>query len=106
MKERNKDLRIIFFFFGIYLIFLLYITIFNRLSTTHFIFEEGVFEYYTKWYVNLIPLKSILYMIRNVEPFDILINILGNFFLLMPFGYFLPILFKKQNKISHYLYLI
>lgn len=106
MKERNKDLRITFFFFGIYLIFWLYITIFNRLSTAHFIFEEGVFEYYTKWYVNLIPLKSILYMVRNFEIFDILINILGNFFLFMPFGYFLPTLFKKQNKVSHYLFTI
>ena len=62
-----------------------------------------MFEYYSKWYINLIPLKSILYLIRNVEPFDFLINILGNFFLFMPFGYFLPTLFKKQNKVFYFL---
>ena len=90
--------------FILYIIFILYITLFSRNIGNGFAWENGKLEYYLSNSVNLIPFKSINHIFRYFNFSNMLFNILGNFILFMPFAFFLKNLWNK--KISLFSFLI
>lgn len=84
----NKLLKISSFI--IYIILLLYLTLLSRDLTTGFIWESGKYEFYMTNYFSIIPFKGFIYMYNNFSIDNFLINVVGNFILLMPFAYYIP----------------
>ena len=74
----------------IYIPFLVIVFLFSALTVTRdMIFFEN----------NIIPFKTILFYLRGLSnSYVSILNILGNLFLFMPLGFFVPQLFKKINK--------
>lgn len=90
----------------IYIAILLNLTIFGRSDFNGFIWNklDSDIEYYIENFVNLIPFKSILYIINNSHYNLIIYNILGNFLALSPLAFFLSIL--PQKKVGNLKYLL
>lgn len=110
--DNNKPMKInLCIFFILYLILLITLTLFDPMwgrNGFNFIsWTSEQFSYYINNSVNLIPFKTIL---NYLSVFDslystriILLNLLGNLVALMPMAFFLPLLFKKQNKFKKFL---
>lgn len=97
----------IIFCFILYLIIIISLTLFDnyfkRGVLNIFSWNKDIFKYYMENLFNIIPFRIIVMLIKdyingNISLFVLLINILGNFIAFMPFAFFLPILFKKQNN--------
>ena len=110
-KNNNKTMRInLWVFFMLYILLLVTLTLFdamwgrNGLTFINWFSEE--FVYFVKHSVNFIPFKTIIEFIKEFNSMyssrTILLNLFGNFIALMPMAFFLPLLFKKQNKFKNY----
>ena len=83
--------------------FLFFETSFDRQHSLIFLQDKDTVVSYLKEFLNLEPFSMIKrytngYLIGTVSFEHFLMNIIGNFILFMPFAFFLPILFKKQNN--------
>lgn len=94
--------------FCLYIIFLLSLTLFdtyfNRNGINIFSLDKNMVNEYMNNSFNIIPFKTIkLYFSSYSKGYLskslFMYNIIGNLCALMPFSFFLPILFKKQNDI-------
>lgn len=116
IKKLNYNKKILKI--NIILIFLVYIfTIFNltllderfgRGKLTIAKWDSELLKNYIKTSFNIIPFNTIKLFINGyikgyVSTTNFLINIIGNFVAFMPFGIFLPLLFKKINKYYKFL---
>ncbi|MGF7400821.1 VanZ family protein [Thermoanaerobacterium thermosaccharolyticum] len=55
--------------------------------------------------VNIVPLKDIIILMRT-QPINIVIkNVVGNIILFIPFGFFVPIIYRNMNKFNYTLLL-
>jgi len=98
--------------FILYLIFLLRITLFdiffNRRGFLCIRYNRIIFRDYINYVINLIPFKVIIEFIidfinKKVSSGIFISNLLGNFIAFMPFAFFLPRLFKKENNTKIFL---
>lgn len=106
-KNNNLPMKInLWIFFLLYIILLVTLTLFdtmwgrNGFSFINWFSED--FVYYLKNSINIIPFKTIIGFIESFDSMNsnhsIIYNLFGNFIALMPMAFFLPLLFKKQNK--------
>ena len=101
--KNDKPLKInLWIFFGLYLLLFINLTLFDSSWGRHGLFGSFNLEY-LKESINLIPFRTIYeFLIENFNNLTtsktIFYNILGNFVALMPMAFFLPLLFKKENK--------
>lgn len=97
---------------------LLYIILLSTLTLFDDYFYRGnfnilnwnneIFKNYLSNSLNLVPFKTIIsyvtkFVSGNIAPYIFIYNILGNAIALMPFAFFLPLLFKKQNNFKTFL---
>ncbi|WHY80130.1 VanZ family protein [Neobacillus sp. WH10] len=107
LKHKNKKIvywlkEIFYFLFVLYLLMVISVTLFPLALWIDFHWEN------IKYGINLIPLVSIIKDIRSIGiAYDgdtvfmislIVRNVGGNILLLMPLGFFVPILFRKNIK--------
>lgn len=100
-------------FFVLYLLLIVTFTLFDnnfgRSGVNILSWNSEKFNVYIKNSLNIIPFKTITDFIIKFINSDIslntfLINIVGNIVALMPFGFFLPLLFgKKINNVKKFL---
>ena len=108
----KKYKKYIIILFAIYIILLLYLTIFASFYHRNTFEISNYFTFlkeYLKDGINLIPFKTIFYYLKNFFNFkseiyskDILLNIFGNFVCLIPLAFFIPYFFKKSRSIKKY----
>lgn len=97
---------ILWIFFILYIALLIYLTLFSKYYGRNIISREWnkeVFDNYIHNSLNLIPFKTIskyIIPIKNVLSRGFRVNILGNLIAFMPFAFFLPKLFKRQNNLK------
>ena len=106
--HNKKPLKFnLWLFFILYILLLIDLTLLDLSWGRHgFLLTTPNFEY-LKNSINLIPFKTIYeYLIKNFNNLTttsiIFYNIFGNFIALMPMAFFLPLLFKKENKFSNF----
>lgn len=94
--------------FCLYIVFLLSLTLFdtyfNRNGINIFSLDKDMVKEYMNSSFNIIPFKTIKLYFNSynggyLSKSLFLYNIIGNLCALMPFSFFLPLLFKKQNNI-------
>lgn len=101
--KNDKPLKTnLWIFFVLYLLLFINLTLFDSSWGRHGLFGSFNLEY-LKESINLIPFRTIYeFLIENfnnlTDSATIFYNILGNFVALMPMAFFLPLLFKKENK--------
>ncbi len=83
--------------------FLFFESSFSRSHSLIFLQDRDSVSAYLKDFLNLEPFGMIIrytkgYLIGTVSFERFLMNIVGNFILFMPFAFFLPVLFRKQNN--------
>lgn len=106
-KKDNKSMRVnLWIFFILYIILLLTLTLFDPMWGRNGISLpklsiEGIINS-----SNLIPFKTISMYISQFDSMystrQVILNLFGNFCALMPMAFFLPLLFKKENKFINY----
>lgn len=101
--KSNKPMKIyLYAIFILYIITLIKLTLFDsdygRVGLNFFDWSKENFEVYVR-NNNLIPFKTIIEYITRQDRVAI-INLLGNLIAFAPMGLFLPLLFKKQNKLN------
>lgn len=98
--------------FVLYLLLILYFTLFDYTFGRNIfnIFNWSItnFSEYAESSLNVVPFGTVKLMINGLISGNITIkyftiNILGNFFLLSPLGYFLPKLYSNVNKFWKFL---
>ena len=109
--NNNKAMKInLWIFFILYLLLFITLTLFDqfwgRNGLTIAKWNKELFDNYINNSLNIIPFKTI---IEYIKAFDSLLdtravmtNLLGNIIACMPFAFFLPLLFKKQNNIKRF----
>ncbi len=111
-REDNKPMKInLWIFFGLYLLLFITLTLFDQLWGRNGLnianWSKEMFSRYTHNSLNLIPFKTIIEYIGNfdssLDTRIIMFNLLGNIVACMPFAFFLPLLFKKQNSFKIFL---
>lgn len=112
-KNNNKKyiLKInIIIWFILYIILLSTLTLFDDYFYRNgFInFNSEIFNNYIKNSFNIIPFKTIInfiinYINSNISLSVFMYNILGNIIAFMPFAFFLPLIFKNQEKIKNFI---
>ncbi len=94
--------------FCLYIVFLLSLTLFdtyfNRNGINIFSLDKHMVKEYMNSSFNIIPFKTIKLYFNGynggyLSKSLFLYNMIGNLCALMPFSFFLPLLFKKQNNI-------
>ena len=96
----------------LYLIFLMYILVlikltlfdsnYGRNGLNIFNFNHEYIGEHLQNQVNIIPFKTILEYIKRWDHIAIY-NLFGNIIAFAPMGLFLPLLFKKQNKLKTFI---
>ena len=104
--KNNKSMKIYLYgIFIIYIITLIQLTLFDsdygRSGLNIFDWSKENLEVYLE-NNNLIPFKTISLYISRQDRVAI-INLLGNLIAFAPMGIFLPLLFKKQNKLKKFI---
>ena len=112
-KYKNKVLKInIGIWFILYIILLSTLTLFDdyffRGDFNILNWNSELFKNYMSNSFNLIPFKTIFgyitkFISGDIAPYIFIYNILENAVALMPFAFFLPILFEKQKKLKNFL---
>ena len=106
--NNNKPMKInLYIFFGMYLILLITLTLFDSLWL-----RDGSnikdFSTYMKESMNLLPFKTIFTFIGQFDSMystrQIFLNLFGNFIAFMPMALFLPLLFKRQKKFRNFVF--
>ena len=105
LKNNNLMKIYLYVIFILYIITLIQLTLFDsdygRVGLNFFNWSIENFESYLR-NNNLIPFKTIIeYVIRQDRV--AIINLLGNLIAFAPMGFFLPLLFKKQNKLQNFI---
>jgi glycopeptide antibiotics resistance protein len=109
--NNNNPMKInLWIFFVLYLILLITLTLFDpmwgRNGHSFINWSSEEFSFYINNSVNLIPFKTILSYIGAFDSLyssrTILLNLLGNLIALMPMAFFLPLLFKRQDKFKNF----
>lgn len=110
-RNDNKSMKInLWIFFGLYLLLFITLTLFDqfwgRNGLTIVNWSKELFNRYINDSFNIIPFKTI---IEYIGAFDslldtrtVMFNLLGNMVACMPFAFFLPLLFKKQNSFKRF----
>ena len=106
--KNNKPMKInIWIFFVLYIMLFVTLTLFDifygRSGFSNIHWTKEILRRYMQNSMNLIPFKTIIGYIKplnNVSSRIVITNILGNIIACMPFAFFLPVLFKKQNNIK------
>lgn len=110
--ESNRPMKInMWIFFIIYLILLITFTLFDPIwgrSGINNIIDTNSFKYYIDNALNIVPFRTISIYIKNLSynvltKENIIFNLIGNFVCMMPFGLFLPLLFKSERKIFNFI---
>ena len=104
-KFSFKYFNVCYKFFVLYLIFLIYLTLFDvswlRSGFDFFNFDNLADR------VNLTPFHTIFSFINDFDSListkQIFLNLFGNIFAFMPMALFLPLFFKKQGKIGYFI---
>lgn len=106
--KSSKLMKInIIIWFTLYLLLLLTLTLFDSyfFRQNYFITDwtKEMYEIYFSKYFNIIPFRMLKIYIIGLNNHTIslsmfLYNILGNILAMMPLSFFLPSLFKRQNK--------
>jgi len=94
--------------FGLYLLALYYLLF---MADGRGVWEETNPTEYVAKHMKIVPFETIGAYIRAIiyghrDPFIPVVNLLGNFVLLMPLGVYLPLLFKKLKKWSGYIVVV
>lgn len=77
------------FFFAMYILYLLYLTLFSSYYGRNYFHRN----------INLFPFKTMVeYLHSNHSIKSIIINLLGNIAAFLPMGLLLPLIFKKINS--------
>ena len=102
----KKTLKInLYIFFILYLILLITLTLFDSLWLRNGFSFAGFNNISER--VNLIPFKTIMMFISQFDSMystsQIMFNLFGNVLAFMPMAFFLPLLFKRQNKFKWFL---
>ena len=107
-KKNNKPMKInLWIFFILYVMLFITLTLFDgfygRRGFTSIHWTKDLFRNYMQNSMNIIPFKTIIgYMkfTNNTSIRIIITNIVGNIIACMPFAFFLPLLFKRQNNLK------
>lgn len=104
--KNNKPMKIYLYgIFIIYIITLIQLTLFDsdygRSGLNIFGLNKENLEVYLE-NNNLVPFKTITLYISRQDRVTI-VNLLGNLVAFAPMGIFLPLLFKKQNKLKNFI---
>lgn len=107
-KRKNLPMKInLIIWLALYIITLVTLTMFDgyfrRSSFNLSLWNAEVFDAYIKNSLNIIPFATIASYVKSfvngdVAPYIFMYNIFGNAVALTPFAFFLPLLFKKQEK--------
>ena len=99
MKISRKTIRMIFYFYLIFLIVFVVIKfngsiteLSDRISSFRYLREEGA------WNCNFVLFRTISSQIRDISSQWAYLNILGNTAVFLPFGFLLPLSFEKCTK--------
>ena len=81
--------------------------IFGRQGLVLIKWDKNLVKLYMKYSFNIVPFKTIKLFtdgyIRGIVSFkNFAINIFGNLAAFMPYGMFLPLMFKRMNKFIHF----
>ena len=109
-KNNTKPMKInLWIFFGLYLLLLVTLTLFDSIwgrNGVNLVNANINYKQYFESTINLVPFKTIMMYIKQFDSMydtrTVLFNLLGNIIALMPMAFFLPILFKKQNKFRNF----
>ena len=112
-KYRNdkKAMKInLWIFFILYCILLITLTLFDPIWGRNGIeipkWSIANFKIYLENNSNIVPFKTIFTYINQFNSLystkQVLLNLLGNIFAFIPMAFFLPILFKKEKNIKHF----
>lgn len=109
-RKDNKPMKInLWIYFLLYLLLLITLTLFDAEWGRHGIHLNFHFNFLSST-INLIPFKTIRMYIEGFNSLystkQILLNLFGNVIALMPMAFFLPFLFKKQNKFRNFIFTI
>jgi glycopeptide antibiotics resistance protein len=93
-----------FILFGVYVLAMIYLLFLQRLK---YHFSGLSYSEYISSSINLIPFRTITeYAKSTIASSDVLnyafVNLSGNILMFVPFGFFLPTLWRKQRKISRF----
>lgn len=113
----NKAMKVnLWIFFVLYCGLLITLTLFDpmwgRNGLSIFNWSQADFSKYYNYYVessvNLIPFKTIIGYTKDIftsllDTSNIFANLLGNLVCMMPFAFFIPMLFKKINNTKKFL---
>lgn len=116
-RKDNKAMKInlwIFFvlFYGLLITLTLFDPMWGRNGLSIFNWSQDDFSKYFNYYVessvNLIPFKTIIGYIKDIftsllDTSNIFANLLGNLVCMMPFAFFIPMLFKKINNTKKFI---
>ena len=103
--DNNKPMKInLYIFFGLYLILLITLTLFDSLWLRNGFNFSGFDNIQDR--INLVPFKTIMNFVKEFDSMystsQIMLNLFGNVCAFMPMALFLPLLFKRQNKVSQF----
>ena len=111
--KNNKAMKInLWIFFALYLVLLITLTLFDPMWGRNGIglsnWTKESFNIYVENALNLIPFKTISGYISDMftslkSTSTIFYNLLGNVVCLMPFAFFIPLLFKKIDNVKKFL---
>lgn len=81
---------------------------FGRSISNIFLADKALVNEYLSQKINLIPFATVKLFVNaykdfNLETHIVIENILGNFFVLMPFAFFVPNIFKRVNTALKFL---
>jgi glycopeptide antibiotics resistance protein len=102
-------------YFIIYTITIVALTLFDEIFGRNGLvfvnWNKQLLDSYMKYSFNIVPFKTIRLFINGylndlVSFKNFSINIFGNLFALMPYGMFIPLMFKKVNKYYKFLILM
>lgn len=111
-RKDNKPMKInLWIFFGLYLLLFITLTLFDqfwgRNGLAFVNWSKDMFHNYINNSFNIIPFKTIIEYIGEFYSLlgtrAIMFNLLGNIVACMPFAFFLPLLFKKQNNVKRFI---
>lgn len=111
-QNDNKAMKTnLWIFFVLYLLLWITLTLFDQDASRNwnliFTATKEQINNYINNRINLIPFNTIIGYIKNynnlLDSSALIINVYGNFIACMPFSFFLPMLFKKQNKFISFL---
>ena len=103
--DNNKPMKInLYIFFGLYLILLITLTLFDSLWLRNGFNFSGFDNIQDR--INLVPFKTIMTFVKEFDSMystsQIMLNLFGNVCAFMPMALFLLLLFKRQNKVFQF----